>query len=153
MDGWMDGIESRKRRRWTGRRGVLGRGLGWEIPLCRPQHRLGVRLGPEAIVVNPYPPGPRTQFPASLIENDGLFLVGVNKTRSLLWGKKHFVWFCSWSSSNLIMPLLLHFKMCYHLCLDCLPASGEINTHAALLCWRQGCFSLNHLKSYQPLWK
>lgn len=33
-----------------------------------------------------------------------------------------------------ITPLLLHFKMCYHLCLDCLPASGEINTHAALLC-------------------
>lgn len=32
-----------------------------------------VRLDPEAIVVNPYPPGPRTQFPASLIENDGLF--------------------------------------------------------------------------------
>lgn len=23
-------------------------------------------------------------------------------------------------------------KMCYHLCLDCLRASGEINTHTAL---------------------
>lgn len=44
-----------------------------------------VRLGPQAIVVNPYPAGPRTQFPASLIENDGpFFLVRVNKTRSRL---------------------------------------------------------------------
>lgn len=49
-----------------------------------PQHRLSVRLGPQAIVVNPYPAGPRTQFPASLIENDGPFLVRVNKTRSHL---------------------------------------------------------------------
>ena len=32
-----------------------------------------MRLGPQAIMVNPYPAGPRTQFPASLIENDGPF--------------------------------------------------------------------------------
>lgn len=33
----------------------------------------GVRLGPQAIMVNPHPAGPHTQFPASLIENDGPF--------------------------------------------------------------------------------
>lgn len=64
-----------------------GWGLEWEIPLYRPQRRLSVRLGPQAIMVNPYPAGPRTQFSASLIENDGLFLVWVNKTRSHLWKK------------------------------------------------------------------
>lgn len=46
-----------------------------------------MRLGPQAIMVNPYPAGPQTQFPASLIENDGLFLVRVNKTRSHLGEK------------------------------------------------------------------
>lgn len=65
MDGWRQG------------------GSG-EIPPYRRQRRLSVRLGPQAIVVNPHPAGPRTQFPASLIENDGLFLVRVNKTRSHL---------------------------------------------------------------------
>lgn len=53
--------------------GGAGEGLEREIPSYRPQRRLGVRLGPRAIMVNPYPAGPRTQFPASLIENDGLF--------------------------------------------------------------------------------
>lgn len=67
--------------------GGAGRGLEWEIPSYRPQRRLSVRLGPQAIMVNPHPAGPRTQFPASLIENDGLFLVWVNKTRSHLWKK------------------------------------------------------------------
>lgn len=36
----------------------------------RGERRFG--LGPQAIVVNPDPAGPQTQFPASLIENDGL---------------------------------------------------------------------------------
>lgn len=49
---------------------------------CRGERRLG--LGPQAIVVNPDPAGPQTQFPASLIENDGpffFFFSGGDKTR------------------------------------------------------------------------
>lgn len=54
-------------------RGGGGQGGGECLVEALNEKFLGVRLGPEAIVVNPYPPGPRTQFPASLIENDGLF--------------------------------------------------------------------------------
>lgn len=140
MDGWAGG-----RGRWLGWGGV-GLGLGWEIPPCKQQRRLSVRLGPQAIMVNPYPAGPRTQFPASLIENDGLFffffLVWVNKTRSHLWKKKHFVWFCSWSSCNLIMSLCCISKCAIIFVLIVFPASGEINTHAALLCSALLCFAV-----------
>lgn len=64
--------------------GGSGGGFNEKFFHAVPQHRLSVRLGPQAIVVNPYPAGPWTQFPASLIENDGPFLVRVNKTRSHL---------------------------------------------------------------------
>ena len=148
------GEGGREEEGWGG-----SRGLEWEIPPCRPQRRLSVRLGPQAIMVNPYPAGPRTQFPASLIENDGPFFffffgVWVNKTRSHLWKKSILSGFVP-EVAAISLCLCAAFQNVLSSLSWLSPSVGrdKYSRRFALPRWCQDCFSVNHLKSYQPLWK